>query len=171
MTGRKGKYTPENIQKVCKAIAQGKTDKDACKTINITTKTYYDWLQKKSEFCNAIKNAKREYEDWQNTELVKDAKKSLKELICGYTQTTTKTRKYKNAQGVWQEETTTEVKKMPPSSTAIIFALCNRDPEHWQNRISNEIAGKIETEAKQTVSLANVPDELLGQLIDCIQNK
>ena len=70
------------------------------------------------------------------------------------------------------EEKIVEEKRVPPSATAIIFALCNRDPEHWQNRVSNDISGKIETENKGAgVSLANVPDSLLSQVIEAINGK
>ena len=62
-------------------------------------------------------------------------------------------------------------KKVGPNPTAIIFALCNRDPEHWQNRVNNEITGKIDTDSKQELSLKHVPDDLLAQVIDAINKK
>ena len=67
---------------------------------------------------------------------------------------------------------TVVTKRIAPSPTAVIFALCNRDPEHWQNRVAQDITGKLETETKGSgVSLANVPDELLAKVIDAINGK
>ena len=62
-------------------------------------------------------------------------------------------------------------KKAAPNATAIIFALCNRAPEEWSNKHIQEISGKLETETKQAVSLASVPDDLLAQVIDAINGK
>lgn len=173
-TGRRTKYTPEVIDKICKYLEQGYTAEDACKIANVAPATYFSWVNKHIEFSEAVKRAKEAFEEWQMKDLLKEAKKSLKTLICGLEYEEIKTEYEQNplspdAPKIKKQTRTT--KKVLPNATAVIFALCNRDPEHWQNRISNEIAGKIETEAKQTVSLAKVPDELLGQLIDCIQSK
>ena len=63
-------------------------------------------------------------------------------------------------------------KKAAPNATAIIFALCNRDPDNWKNRVAQDVNGKIDVEQKGSgVSLANVPDSLLAQVIDAINGK
>ena len=54
---------------------------------------------------------------------------------------------------------------------AIIFALCNRAPGEWSNKHIQELTGKIETETKPGITLANVPDNLLAQVIDAINGK
>ena len=62
-------------------------------------------------------------------------------------------------------------KKAAPNPTAIIFALCNRAPGEWSNKHIQELTGKIETETKPGITLANVPDNLLAQVIDAINGK
>ena len=62
-------------------------------------------------------------------------------------------------------------KKVAPNITAIIFALTNKDPEQWKNRQYQQIDGKVKTEGDTQVSLANVPDELLAEVISKINGK
>ena len=62
-------------------------------------------------------------------------------------------------------------KRVMPNPTAIIFALCNRDPEHYQNRVTNELTGTVKTETQNVVSLKKVPDDLLERVINAINGK
>ena len=63
-------------------------------------------------------------------------------------------------------------KKAAPNPTAIIFALCNRAPGEWSNKHIQELTGKLATEQTGSgISLANVPDSLLAQVIDAINGK
>ncbi len=55
--GRKTKYTPETVKKLCDAIQLGLTYRLACLYGGITETTFYDWLQKKPEFSDAVKIA------------------------------------------------------------------------------------------------------------------
>lgn len=171
MTGRKAKYTPERVKKICKAIENGETNATACKIAGIHQSTFCEWQNTKPEFSEAIKRAKSAFEEWQMNEILEDAKKSLKTLICGqeYEEIKTEYENDKNGNPSIRKQSRV-TKKILPNPTAVIFALCNRDPEHWQNRVNNELSGKITTEAKSSVSLASVPDDLLGQVIDAITN-
>lgn len=170
MAGRKPKYTPERVAKICNAIAEGKSQKDACLVAGISDTQFHFWLNKKAEFAEAVKNAKQQYADWESKELVKDAKKSLRQLICGeeYVETTTE---YENDGSgnprIKKQKTVT--KRVMPNITAIIFALTNRDPENWKNRISQDVNGKIQTENKSNLSLSKIPDELLDKVIECLR--
>ena len=60
-------------------------------------------------------------------------------------------------------------KKAAPNPTAIIFALCNRAPGEWSNKHIQELTGKVDVENKPSISLANVPDDLLAQVIESIK--
>ena len=166
---RKTKYTPERLEKILAAIRKGKTYKDASKLAGINPDTFFDWLKNKPDFSDAIKKAEREYLDWYDENLVKDAKSSLMELIRGTEQVIVKTKTYVH-NGKKVEETIEERKTIPPNATAIIFALCNRAPDEWSNKHIQELTGKIETETKSGISLSNVPDDLLGKVIDAINN-
>lgn len=165
-------YTPERVKKICDAIERGETNETAAKLAGISVTTFCDWQAKKTEFAQAVKKAKAAFEDWQMNGILEDARKSLKTLICGQEYEEIKTEYENDSHGNPRIKKQTRVtKKILPNPTAVIFALCNRDPEHWQNRVSNEISGKIETESKPGITLANVPDNLLAQVIDAINGK
>ena len=119
----------------------------------------------------SIEKAKIQYQEWLDKECLKEAEKGLMRLIRGeeYTETTTEFGLDKNGNPI-QTKQKQVVKRILPNPTAIIFALCNRDPERWKNRVNNEVSGKITTETKNSVSLASVPDDLLEQVIDAINN-
>lgn len=165
-------YTPERVKRICDAIERGETNETAAKIGGIAVGTFFRWMDQKSEFKDAVKRAKAAFEDWQLNGILEDAKKSLKTLICGQEYEEIKTEYEDDKAGNPRIKKQTRItKKIMPNPTAVIFALCNRDPEHWQNRVTNEVSGKIETEAKSSVSLSNVPDSLLAQVIDAINGK
>lgn len=170
--GRKSGLTEAKIDLICKALAQGKSHKDAYNIAAISYTTFYKYLKEDSEFAERVKKAEAEYQEWYSSQLVVECKRSLVELVRGYEYEETTTESIPSKDGKALITKTKVVhKRAAPNATAIIFALCNRDPEHWQNRVSNELSGKIETEAKTDVSLAQVPDELLAQVIDAINSK
>lgn len=168
------KYCQQKVAKICNYIAEGKTYADACKLSGLNQATFYRWMESKSDFCEAVKKAKEQYEEWLLNGILDDAKKSLKTLICGLDYEEVKTeyeQDPRNPTSPRIKRQTRVTKKVLPNPTAVIFALCNRDPEHWQNRVNTELSGKVETETKSNVSLANVPDDLLAKVIDAINGK
>ena len=170
--GRKPQWTDAKVEIMVKAIATGKSYKDAYTAARVSHQTFYRHLNEDSEFYEAVKNAERQYQDWYDSQLVVDCKRSLLELVQGYEwdETTTESALDKNGKMVEVKKKIVH-KKAAPNATAIIFALCNRAPDQWSNRHIQEISGKIETETKSNVSLANVPDELLEQVINAINTK
>ena len=170
--GRKPQWTDTKVEIMCKAIAAGKSYKDAFTAARVSKATFYAHLANDSDFSDRVKMAEQEYQEWYDSQLVVDCKRSLLELVCGYEwdETTTESALDKNGKLV---VTKTKVvhKKAAPNPTAIIFALCNRAPDEWSNKHVQELTGRIETETKTNLSLANVSDELLGQVIDAINKK
>lgn len=170
--GRKPQWTDTKVEIMCKAIAAGKSYKDAFTAARVSKATFYAHLANDSDFLDRVKKAEQEYQDWYDSQLVVDCKRSLTELVRGYEWDETTTESVTGKDGKTKITKTKVVhKKAAPNPTAIIFALCNRDPEHWQNRVNNELSGKIETETKSNLSLANVPDDLLAKVIDAINGK
>ena len=166
-------YTPERVAIICEALARGETQETAYKLAGIVADTYYRWLKERSEFSDAVKKAQAEFQDWQMNGILEDARKSLKTLICGqeYEEIKTEYENDKNGQPRIKKQTRV-TKKILPNPTAVIFALCNRDPEHWKNRVEQEVSGKMEVEQTgKPVSLEKVPDALLAQVIDAINGK
>lgn len=170
--GRKPQWTETKVDIMCKAIANGKSYKDAYTAARVSHTAFYSHLNNDAEFIEKIKKAEQTYQDWYDSQLVVDSKRSLLELIRGYEwdETTTETSPGKDGKGT---VTKTKVvhKKAAPNPTAIIFALCNRAPGEWSNKHIRELTGKIETETKPGITLANVPDNLLAQVIDAINGK
>lgn len=173
--GRRPVYTPERVAKICEAIENGETNATAAKIGGISISTFCEWQATKAEFSEAVKRAKAAFEEWQMVGILEDAKKSLKTLICGQEYDEVKTEYERNPLDPDTpriKKQTRITKRILPSPTAVIFALCNRDPEHWQNRVSQDVNGKLDVEQKGPgVSLANVPDSLLAQVIDAINGK
>ena len=170
--GRQPMYTPERVKRICDAIERGETNAVAAKIGGIHVATFCEWQNTKPEFAEAVKRAKAAFEDWQLNGILEDAKKSLKTLVCGQEYEEIKTEYENDRTGNPRIKKQTRItKKILPNPTAVIFALCNRDPEHWQNRVNTELSGKVETETKSNISLANVPDDLLAQVIDAINGK
>ena len=171
--GRKPQWTDAKVEIMCKAIAAGKSYKDAFTAARVGKTAFYSHLANDADFADRVKKAESEYQDWYDSQLVVECKRSLIELVRGYEwdETTTETTPARDGKGV---VTKTKVvhKKFAPNPTAIIFALCNRDPANWQNRVTNELSGKLTTETTGSgISLANVPDSLLAQVIDAINGK
>ena len=170
--GRKPQWTDTKVEIMCKAIAAGKSYKDAFTAARVSKATFYAHLANDSDFLDRVKKAEQDYQQWYDSQLVVDCKRSLIELVNGYEWDETTTEHALNKAGKMVEVKKKVVhKKAAPNPTAIIFALCNRDPEHWQNRVNNELSGKIETETKSNITLANVPDDLLAKVIDAINGK
>ena len=170
--GRKPQWTDAKVEIMCKAIAAGKSYKDAFTAARVGKTAFYSHLSNDADFADRVKKAESEYQDWYDSQLVVECKRSLIELVRGYEwdETTTETIPGKDGKGVI---TKTKVihKRAAPNPTAIIFALCNRDPDNWKNRVENTLSGKIETENKPGITLANVPDGLLAQVIEAINGK
>ena len=170
--GRKPQWTDAKVEQMCKMIATGKSYKDAYTAVRVSHQTFYKHLKEDVDFLERVKIAEKEYQEYYDSQLVVDCKRSLIELVQGYEWDETTTEHALNKDGKMVEIRRKVVhKKAAPNPTAIIFALCNRAPEEWSNKHIQEISGKIETETKSNVSLVNVPDNLLEQVIDAINGR
>ena len=169
--GRKPQWTEAKEEMMCKAIAAGKSHKEAYKAARVSHTTFYEHINHDTEFAERVKRAEQEYQEYYDTQLVTDCKRSLLELAQGYEWDETSTETSTDANGKKIVKTKTVHKKAAPNVTAIIFALCNRAPEEWSNKHIQELTGKIETENKPGISLHNVPDGLLSQVIEAIKGK
>lgn len=171
--GRKPQWTETKVDIMCKAIASGKSYKDAMQLAKVGHTAFYSHLSNDADFADRVKKAESEYQEWYDTQLVVDCKRSLLELVRGYEYDETTIETGVDARsGKKVEKKKIVHKTVGPNPTAIIFALCNRDPENWKNRVTNEMSGKIETEnVGKGVSLVNVPDDLLSQVIESIRGK
>ena len=167
--GRKPQWTEAKVEIMCKAIAAGKSYKDAFTSARVGKTAFYSHLSNDTDFAERVKRAEQEYQDWYDSQLVVNCKRSLLELVQGYEWDETTTESALQNGKLVVVKTKVVHKKAAPNATAIIFALCNRAPEEWSNKHIQEISGKIETETKSGISLQNVPDSLLAKVIEAIK--
>lgn len=79
--GRKTKYTPELVKRICGLVEKDTyTVSELCESVGISETTFYDWKVKFSEFSDAIKKA----EERRLDNFVVEAKRSLLKKIQGY---------------------------------------------------------------------------------------
>jgi hypothetical protein len=55
--GRKSKYTPDVVKRITDAIQVGATYELACKYAGITRETFYQWINHKPDFSDAVNSA------------------------------------------------------------------------------------------------------------------
>lgn len=172
--GREPKFTPERVEKICQALEKGMTKGKAAKYAGINDRTLLKWEKSKPGFADAVKKSQAVYEEWLQNEMLSDSKKSLKTLIMGQEYEEVKTEYELDPQiegGLRIKRQTKTKKKILPNVTAVIFALVNRDPDNWKNRVEGALNAKVETDGKQDVNLASVPDDLLEQVVEAINGK
>lgn len=148
--GKPMKYSKEKIEECAKWVAEnglmdygGAMLQHFCKAMDINEDTYYEW-QKKTEFSEAIKNAKAHFKSNLSNNIVK----SLAKVATGYTYEKSKT-EYVDKDGKPRvKKKTVEEVEVQPNVGAAIFLLTNMDGETWKNKQSNEVDGKIDTDVK-----------------------
>lgn len=139
------KYNKKRVNHICDLISKDSyTIVEICSLSNISVETYYTWIETKPEFSEAIKEAQSKFDKM----LVAEAKKSMVKKIKGYTVQETKTvysdSGKQDATGKQKpkiKEQTIIDKHFQPDTGMIIFALCNKDPENFKNKQSNEVTG------------------------------
>lgn len=144
--GRPTKYNAKIAERICTLIAADTyTVAEICRMVKIHPDTYYTWVKENSEFSDAIKKAEAE----RMAFFVVEAKRSLVKKLQGYTVqenhiTTVGSGKYDvNGKEIPRiKERKTVDKHFQPDTAAIIFTLCNGEPETWKNRQNNEVTGK-----------------------------
>lgn len=121
------KKTKESIIEMVRDL--NPTKKVLCKKHDITWQTLKNWLEKDKSFAEQYKQAIKDYLDGINVE----AKKSLSKLITGYYYEEEKTFYMPDAEGNPVITQKVVVKKhVPPSASAVTFALSNLEPENFE---------------------------------------
>ena len=139
------RYNSKIVDALCQRIAEGETVQSACRGEHLHRASFYQWLKSKPEFAERVNAAHQEaYE-----RLGEVANQSIYRLLTGYDVTEERTvtvdtgRTDENGKKILRvKEHITTKKHIPPSAAAIIFTLCNRDPEHWKNRQIAEVTGR-----------------------------
>ena len=144
--GRKSKYNPEIVEKICNMIESDTfTIEEICKSVGITTETYFVWLREKNDFSDSIKKA----ESNRPQKLLAYARNSHRKMLEGYDYDEVKTiiknvKVGKDANGldiykpIKLEETITK-KHIPPNPTLIIFTQKSLDADRYGEKTSVDI--------------------------------
>nr|DAM99086.1 MAG TPA: terminase small subunit [Caudoviricetes sp.] len=164
----KCKCTPEIKAIIFDGLKQGMTDKQAFTSAGVGRNAFYRWIRTDEKFADLVKTAKEEY----RSTLVAELESSLYRRATGFEYEEKETEYTSDNEGnPIIKKQIVKKKKVVPDTPALIFALCNLCPEKWKNRLSTQIDGKVKTESESQVSLAKVPDELLGQVLDELNKK
>lgn len=143
---RYSSYSKKLVRKITDLIrSDSYTITEICDIVNISRASYYNWLDIKEGFAEAIEKA----HDARMETFVAEAKKSLLKKVTGYTvqekQIITVPSKEKDKNGKSKprikEQKITD-KHYQPDTASIIFTLTNGDPERWRNRQHSEVTGK-----------------------------
>lgn len=139
------RYSPEIVRLTEEWIAEnglheygGAKLKELVEYLGIEHKSYYNWLNNHPEYKEAIERGKLRFKE----SLSKDLIISLARAAKGYEAEEMQTI-YKPNPANPKEPTIKEMRKIkkhyPPNVAAAIFLLTNLDPEHYKNRIRNDI--------------------------------
>lgn len=138
---------------------------DFCAFFHIDTQTYYRWMQK-ADFAEAIKNAREDFKK----KLSRGIAKSLAKAATGYRSEQVETLAVPDADGklVVRQQRRIE-KEVPPNVAAAIFLLTNIDPEHYQNRQTQDIRASIDRQKDSEEKFASLPEDVLFDIADKLQ--
>ncbi len=130
------KYSEELTEKICKHLKKGNTITTTCGAVGIAKSTFYEWVEKKSDFSDAIKKAMAIPDQKVENALYKSA-------IMGHRY---KEKEYKGVavgEKVKMILVKTVRKFIPPNVTAQIFYLKNRQPDEWKDRHNFDLNGNL----------------------------
>lgn len=146
----------------------GASVKAFCAAMDLHHSTYFEWLATKPEFAEAIKNAKREFAESLERDLVVSLAKAAK----GYKYVKKKTEYVNGADNrpVIKKQTSEDV-EVQPNVGAAIFLLTNLNPDGWKNRqnttVDAQLKGNLDT--KPSFNVDDLPEELQQQIADALQ--
>lgn len=165
------KMSEEKIAIICSQLKEGMSRTKAAQSVGITRQTFLNWYKGSELFKQRVDEAENEYQLWRLEGIKADSLNSLKSLICGveYDEVTEETRLDRSGKPITLKKVTH--KKVLPNVTAVIFALCNRDPERWQNKVTGDIKQEVKTaNLNGTLSLDKVPDDVLAKVLDFMRD-
>lgn len=143
---------------------------EICLKVGIGRKTFYEWLKNDAEFAESVKVARGEFKE----KITIEAKYSLRKLVQGFEYVEKKVIQVPSGEKDENGEDKPRIKEqhsfrkfVPPNTAAVIFALTNGDPEHWQQRGAYDINAKVQGEHTSTI---NLPDDVLFEIADRIQD-
>lgn len=125
--GRPTKYNPEFHPKLAESLAaNGLVNDQIAEKLEIDRATLYRWIDKYPEFCDALKNGKKNIDELVEESLFKSA--------IGYEVEETEIIARKDGDDTRPIRIKKKKKHIQPNPTAQIFWLKNRKPEEWRDK-------------------------------------
>lgn len=123
--GRPSKYREEYAEQVYKLCLLGATDEETADFFGVAVSTLYLWVQEHTAFSESRKRGKEEADG--------NVADRLYQRAMGYTHPEEKIFQYEG-----EPVRVDTLKHYPPDTTAAIFWLKNRQPQHWRDRKEHE---------------------------------
>lgn len=139
------KYSEELTEKICKHLKKGNTITTTCQAVGIAKSTFYEWVEKKSDFSDAIKKAMAIPDKKVENALYKSA-------IMGHRY---KEKEYKGVavgEKIKMILVKTVTKIIPPNVTAQIFYLKNRQPDEWRDKQDIDFSGDLNVKVERIIT-------------------
>ena len=121
--GRPTKYKEKYAKQAEKLCAKGFTDKDLAEFFEVSESTINKWKLDAPKFSESLKMGKEKHDSGKVEE-------TLLKRALGYEVSESK---IEQQEGSPAKKTLTK-KHIPPSDTALIFWLKNRDPSRWRDK-------------------------------------
>lgn len=174
------KYSKKIVDRICSLFEKDSyTIAEVCQEVGIAESTYHQWALDHSEFSESVKKAKDKFD----AELIKEAKNSLRKLVCGFSVEEITTEflpdknggKDENGKEKGRVKSQKRVKKhFAPNIAATIFFLTNKAPDEFQNKqnLDHTTKGKeIEQPAAPTIIIHGEIKEFPANENDIDQEK
>jgi hypothetical protein len=117
----------DGLSKISAWALSGLTNEQIANNMGVSVKTLYEWANKYSDFCDALKRAKSIADE--------EVENALYKRALGYTVTLNKQKVTKDGRAV----DCIEEMHIPADTTAQIFWLKNRQPEKWRDKVEQSV--------------------------------
>lgn len=149
-TSYKEWLSEEKLNQIKSWKGEGISHEQLAERIGINRTTLYSWISKYPEIAQVVKEGQE-----RTVQYIENA---LMRKINGYTLRDTKRYKTTDKDGNVVERIEVTEKEVGPDTTAIIFALKTKDPERWNEKITMEHSGRVDSTVNHYANLTE--DEL-----------
>lgn len=131
-------------KKICDDYGSNNVTIDSvCEQHGISNRTFMNWCELHSEISDLYKLAKEKNSKVHKIAMREKALNGLQRFLTGWNVEESETEEIKNGKGkVVMTKTKKKNKFIPPSTTAVIFALKNIDPTQWNEDVTIDFGGE-----------------------------
>jgi hypothetical protein len=131
-------------QKICQLYELGGVTLDSCcGELGVTARTFWNWCADVSEIAELFKKAKDAHSRVEKEGIREKASTGLQRLVEGFWVEEQEVEEIFNKKNELVGKRVKKRKKyISPNATAIIFALKNSDPVHWNEDLTMDFGGE-----------------------------